>query len=153
MYSNGHDPGSHNFCVLLTHCPEFHWEKNATFKPYLPISQQHKQHIQSHHLYCKSEWPKCCNDPKLKPYWSVRATSLSWWALLHCRGSSRIVVPKQLQKQIPQKIHTCHQHIFTILRAVIYSWWPDISSLYSTRSWNLQEPLMAYSLNLSLGRG
>ena len=59
--------------------------------------------------YCKSEWPNSCSDPELKPYWTVRGNLTLHNQLLLYGG--RIVVPKQLQTETLQKIHTGHQVI------------------------------------------
>ena len=73
--------------------------------------------------YCKSEWPKSCNDPELKPYWTIRG---NFTQLLLYGG--RIVVPKQLQTDTLNKIHTGHQGIVQChLRTVSSVWWPGIS--------------------------
>ena len=58
---------------------------------------------------CKSEWPKSLSDPELKLYWTVRGNlTLHNELLLY---GKRIVVPKQLQAETLQKIHTGHQGI------------------------------------------
>ena len=72
-----------------------------TITSHLPASHQAYQKAQAADsvcsrviTYCKSEWPKCCNDPELKPYWSVRGNlTLHDDLLLY---GERIVVPKQL---------------------------------------------------------
>jgi len=107
-----------------------------TITSHLPASQQRLQEYQKAQAtdpicsrvitYCKSEWPKCCNDSELKPYWTVRGNLTLHDELLLYGG--RIVVPKQLQKQTLQKIHTGHQGIVRCrLRAASSVWWPGIS--------------------------
>ena len=107
-----------------------------TITSHLPASQQRLRVYQKAQVadpvcsrvttYCKSEWPKSCNDPELKPYWTVRGNlSLHDELLLY---GGRIVVPKQLQKETLQKIHTGHQGIVRCrLRAATSVWWPGIS--------------------------
>ena len=102
----------------------------------LPASQQRLQVYQKTQAadpvcsrvitYCKSGWPKSCNDPEVKPYWTVKGNlTLHDELLLYGR---RIVVPKQLQKETVQKIHTGHQGIVRCrLNAVSSVWWPGIS--------------------------
>ena len=59
--------------------------------------------------YCKSGWPRSCNDSDLKPYWNVRGNlTLHDELLLH---GGRIVVPKKLQMETLHKIHAGHQGI------------------------------------------
>ena len=102
----------------------------------LPASQQRLQVYQKAQAadpicsrvttYCRSEWPKCCNDSELKPYWTVRGNLTLHDDLLLYGG--RIVVPKQLQKETLMKIHTGHQGIVRCrLRAATSVWWPGIS--------------------------
>ena len=66
------------------------------------------------------------NDPELKPYWTIRGNlTLHNELLLY---GERIVVPKQLQVETLQKIHTGHQGIVRCcLRAATSVWWPGIS--------------------------
>ena len=78
--------------------------------------------------YCRHGWP---NENKIaseiKPYWKARGelTVHNDTLLLYNR---RIVVPKSLQRQTLQKIHTGHQGIQRCrLRAKSSVWWPGIS--------------------------
>ena len=107
-----------------------------TITSQLPASQQRLQVYQKAQAadpvcsrvitYCKSGWPKSCNDPEVKPYWTVKGNLTLHDELLLYGG--RIVVPKQLQKETVQKIHTGHQGIVRCrLRAVSSVWWPGIS--------------------------
>ena len=76
--------------------------------------------------HCKLEWPKSCNNPELMPYWSIRGNLTLHNELLLYGG--RIVVPKKLQAETLQKIHTGHQGIMRCcLRATFSVWWPGIS--------------------------
>ena len=76
--------------------------------------------------HCKSEWPKSCNDPELMSYWNVRGNLTLYDELLLYGG--RMVVPKRLQAETIQKIHTGHQGIMRCrLRATSSVWWPGIS--------------------------
>jgi len=108
----------------------------ATITSHLPASQQRLQVYQKAQAtdpvcsrvitYCKSEWPKSCNDSELKPYWTVRGNLTLHNELLLYGG--RIVVPKQLQAETLLKIHTGHQGIVRCrLRTVTSVWWPGIS--------------------------
>ena len=92
----------------------------------LPASQQRLQVYQKAQAadpicsrvttHCKSGWPKCCNDPQLKPYWTARGNlTLHDELLLYGR---RLVVPMQLQKETLKKIYTGHPTSV---------WWPGIS--------------------------
>ena len=99
----------------------------------LPASQQRLQVYQKADpifsgvtTYCKSGWPKCCNDPQLKPYWTVRGNLTLHDELLLYGG--KLVVPKQLQKEMLKKIHTGHQgKVRCRLRAATSVWLPGIS--------------------------
>ena len=108
----------------------------ATVISHLPASQLRLQVYQKAQAtdsvcsrviaHCKSEWPKSCNDPELMPYWSVRGNLTLHDKLLLYGG--RIVVPKKLQAETLQKIHTGHQGIVRCrLRATSSVWWPGIS--------------------------
>ena len=108
----------------------------ATVISHLPASQPRLQVYQKAQAtdpvcsrviaHCKSEWPKSCNDPELMPYWSVRGNLTLHDKLLLYGG--RIVVPKKLQAETLQKIHTGHQGIVRCrLRATSSVWWPGIS--------------------------
>ena len=108
----------------------------ATITSHLPASQQRLLVYQKAQAtdpvcsrvitYCKSEWPRSCNDPELKHYYAVRGNLTLHNELLLYGG--RIVVPKQLQAETLQKIHTGHQGIVRCrLRAVTSVWWPGIS--------------------------
>ena len=108
----------------------------ATVISHLPASQLRLQVYQKAQAtdpvcsrviaHCKSEWPKSCNDPELMPYWSVRGNLTLHDELLLYGG--RIVVPKKLQAETLQKIHTGHQGIVRCrLRATSSVWWPGIS--------------------------
>ena len=108
----------------------------ATITSHLPASQQRLLVYQKAQAtdpvcsrvitYCKSEWPESLSDPELKPYWTVRGNlTLHNELLLY---GKRIVVPKQLQAETLQKIHTGHQGIVRCrLRAATSVWWPGIS--------------------------
>ena len=77
--------------------------------------------------YCKSTWPqKHSVKAELKPYWqNCDKFSLCNNLLLF---GSRIVVPKQLQRQTLEKIHHGHQGINRCnLRIKSSVWWPSIS--------------------------
>ena len=80
--------------------------------------------------YCQREWPdKNKVASELKPYWKVRGnlTVTKGSLLMYDR---RIVVPKALQRQTLQKIHTGHQGIQRCrLRAQSSVWWPGISQI------------------------
>ena len=108
----------------------------ATITSHLPASQQQLQVYQKAQAtdsvcsrvisHCKSEWPNSCNDSELMPYWSIRGNLTLHDELLLYGG--RIVVPKQLQAETLQKIHTGHQGIVRCrLRATSSVWWPGIS--------------------------
>ena len=76
--------------------------------------------------YCKSGWPRSCNDSDVKPYWNVRGNLTLHDELLLYGG--RIVVPKKLQMKTLHKIHAGHQGIVRCrLRATSSVWWPGIS--------------------------
>ena len=108
----------------------------ATVISHLPASQPRLQVYQKAQAtdpvcsrvitHCKSEWPKSCNDPELMAYWSVRGNlTLHDKLLLYGR---RIVVPKKLQAETLQKIHTGYQSIVRCcLRVTSSVWWPGIS--------------------------
>ena len=108
----------------------------ATITSHLPATQQRLlvyQKAQATDSVCsrvityyKSEWPKSLSDPELKPYWTVRGNlTLHNELLLY---GERIVVPKQLQAETLQKIHTGHQDIVRCRLITATSvWWPGIS--------------------------
>ena len=77
-------------------------------------------------IYCQSEWPNRGEVSKeLMQYWTVR-TELSYVdGLLLYRN--RIVVPKKLQRETLQKIHSGHQGIVKCHERVLTSvWWPGV---------------------------
>ena len=108
----------------------------ATIISHLPASQHRFQVYQKAQAadlvcsriitFCKSEWPRSCNDPELKPYWNVKGNlTLHNELLLY---GARIVVLKQLQAETLRKIHTGHQGIVQCrLRATSSFRWPGIS--------------------------
>ena len=81
----------------------------ATIIASLPASQQRLLRYQNAQAadsictriitYCKSGWPRSCNDSDLKPYWNVRGNLTLHDELLLYEG--RIVVPKKLQRWKP----------------------------------------------------
>ena len=76
---------------------------------------------------CQKGWPKKSLDAQLAPYWKARGelTVDNNGLLLY---NKRIVVPKSLQRQTLQKIHTGHQGVQRCrLRANISAWWPGIA--------------------------
>ena len=76
---------------------------------------------------CRNGWPKHKHQvpENVRPYWSVRG-ELSLQGDLLLRGR-RIVVPKSLQKETLQKIHSGHQGITKCsLRATSSVWWPGL---------------------------
>ena len=78
--------------------------------------------------YCQKGWPeKSKVEADLRPYWKARGelTLGNNNLLLH---GTRIVVPKSLQRQTLEKIHTGHQGVQRCrLRAMTSVWWPGIS--------------------------
>ena len=78
--------------------------------------------------YCQHGWPNQSEiTPDIKPYWKARGDLMipDGTLLLY---DQRIVVPKALQRQTLQKIHTGHQGIQRCrLRAKLSIWWPGIS--------------------------
>ncbi len=77
---------------------------------------------------CQNGWPNQSEiTPDIKPFWKARGdlTIPDGTLLLY---HQRIVVPKVLQRQTLQKIHTGHQGIQRCrLRAKSSAWWPGIS--------------------------
>ena len=77
--------------------------------------------------YTKFGWPEKHKLPStIKPYWSVRGQITLHNELL--LFGNRIVVPKELQDDVLEKIHQGHQGILKCrLRAMSAVWWPGIS--------------------------
>ncbi len=77
--------------------------------------------------YCRAGWPRREGiDPTLQPYWKVRGSLTICDNLLLYNG--RIVVPKELQREIMNKIHDGHQGIErSYLRAKASIRWPGIT--------------------------
>ena len=77
-------------------------------------------------IYFQSEWPSRGEVSKeLMQYWTVGTELLYVDGLLLYRN--RIVVPKKLQRETLQKIHSGHQGIFKCCERVLTSvWWPGV---------------------------
>ena len=77
--------------------------------------------------YCRNGWPEKNLGSDIKPYWKVRGElTVDKDNLL--LFNKRIVVPKALQSQTLQKIHTGHQGIQrSRVRANTSVWWPGLS--------------------------
>ena len=77
--------------------------------------------------YTKFGWPEKHKLPStIKPYWSVRGQITLHNELL--LFGNRIVVPKELQDDVLEKIHQGHQGILKCrIRAMSAVWWPGIS--------------------------
>ena len=75
--------------------------------------------------YCKNGWLKKTLIPQeFIPYWKVRSNLTICNSLLY---NSRIVVPKSLQRETLQKIHTGHLGIEKCRKRVTSSvWWPGV---------------------------
>ena len=78
--------------------------------------------------YCRKGWPeKRDMEPDLRPYWKARGELTVDKNNLLLYGK-RIVVPKSLQRQTLEKIHTGHQGVQRCrLRVNTSVWWPGIS--------------------------
>ena len=74
--------------------------------------------------FCKSGWPKKAKG-EIKRFWQARGKlTYSKGLLLH---GARIVVPKKLQKETLEKIHSGHQGILRCrLRVSESVWWPGV---------------------------
>ena len=108
--------------------------------------------------YCKIGWPNKSFIPhQLIPYWKERD------ALTVCKGlllfNSRIVVPKSLQQETLQKVHTGHLGIEKCKKRIAMSvWWPGVTQQVTQLVQNCREcakqcrqgkePLMPSSLPL-----
>ena len=78
--------------------------------------------------YCQKGWlEKSKLEADLRPYWKARGELTLGKNNLLLHGK-RIVVPKSLQRQTLEKIHTGHQGVQRCrLRAMTSVWWPGIS--------------------------
>ena len=77
--------------------------------------------------FCQHGWPeKGSVSQEIKAYWRERGALTTCKELLSY--GNRIVVPKSLQKETPQKLHQGHQGIQrSRLRARHSVWWPSLS--------------------------
>ena len=106
--------------------------------------------------YTKFGWPEKHKLPStIKPYWSVRGQITLHNELL--LFGNRIVVPKELQDDVLEKIHQGHQGILKCrLRAMSAVWWPGISKdvenlvkdICASRVPPKKEPMIASDLPL-----
>jgi len=89
---------------------------------------QAKDHICSSVIKCcRNGWPEKYIEADIKPYWKARGelTVDKDNLLLY---NKRIVVPKPLQRQTLEKIHTGHQGVQRCrLQANTSVWWPGLS--------------------------
>jgi len=89
---------------------------------------QAKDHICSSVIKCcRNGWPEKNIEAAIKPYWKARGelTVDKDNLLLY---NKRIVVPKPLQRQTLEKIHTGHQGVQRCrLRANTSVWWPGLT--------------------------
>ena len=89
-------------------------------------------------------WPKkSLVSPQLIPYWKVRD------ALTVCKNfllyNSRIVVPKLLQHEMLQKVHTGHLRIEKYKKRVAMSvWWQGVTQQVTQLVQNCKECAMQY---------
>ena len=109
--------------LCVAHIPASTWKLEEYRK-----AQGEDQTCSSVIKYCKEGWPeKNRIEPNIRPYWKARSdlTVDRNNLLLH---GKRIVVPKSLQRQVLEKIHTGHQGIQRCrLRASTSAWWPGLS--------------------------
>ena len=77
-------------------------------------------------LYCRNSWPDKSSLPDAtKPYWKYEGEFSVHNNLLLFQN--RVVIPKQQQQEILQKIHNGHQGIqHCHLRAQLSVWWLHI---------------------------
>ena len=81
--------------------------------------------------YCLDGWPaKNELSPEVRPYWNIKSELSGGDNVLLC--SCCIVVPKCLQKETVDKIHTDHLGVHKCqLRANAAVWWPGMSKQIS----------------------